>query len=121
MLADDSGMRLGDKVAHRSRMPMIAPRHAVVLVQALLHHRPLAVRRYDKTMKIDLKSVGDRIVVDPRGKPAGPDQGVAVEAPSIGHGPQLLRRVAREPAATATNIDAKLRRARRKSALERAP
>jgi len=50
-------------------------------------------------MEVDLKSVGDRIIVDARGKAAVPDHGFAVESSTLGNRAQFLWRVSREPAA----------------------
>ena len=79
VLTDYAGVRFGDEVAHRRGVPVVAASHAAPIVQSLLYHGPLAVRCHNKAMEVDLKSVGDRIVVDARGKPAGADQGFAIE------------------------------------------
>ncbi len=66
ILADDAGVRFGDEIVDARGVPVIAARDAAAIVQALLNDGPFPVRRHDETMQIDLKSVGDGIVVDPR-------------------------------------------------------
>ncbi len=104
----------------RGGVPVIAARHAASIVQALLHDGPFAVRGQDETMEVDLKPVGDRIVVDARGQAAGAHQRFAVESATVGDRAQFLRRVARKSAAAAANVDAELVGARRQTALQRA-
>src|SRR5438046_6160838 len=80
ILANYSGVWFGDKVPYRRRMPVIPASHPITIIQTLLHHGPFATRRHDETVKVNLKPVGDRIVVDARCESAGADQGVAIEA-----------------------------------------
>ena len=68
ILADYSGVRFGKEIADRRRVPVIPASHSAPIVQTLLHDGPLALRSYDETVEVNLKSVGDRIVVDARGK-----------------------------------------------------
>jgi len=77
-------------------------------------------RRENERVQVDLKAVRDGVVVDLRRQPAGADQGFAIQAVTIGHRAQLIRSVARMPAASAANIDAQLVRAVQ-SALQSAP
>ncbi len=42
--ADDRRVRLGDKVAHRSRVPVIPASHSSSGIHALLHHGPAPCR-----------------------------------------------------------------------------
>ena len=93
VLADYAGVWFGDEVAHRRGVPVVAASHPAPIVQSLLYHGPLAVRAHNEAMEIDLKAVGDRIVVDPRGEPTGVDQGFAIEAATLGDRSQFLRRV----------------------------
>ena len=72
-----------DEIADRCGAPVIAARHPAPVVQALLYDGPLAVRGDDEAVEVDLKAVGDRIVVDARREPAGPDQCFAVEAAAL--------------------------------------
>ena len=72
--SDDGGVRVGGEVAHGSRVPVIASRQALDFVHALLHDRPLALRRHDERVQVDLEAVGDRVVVDARREPAGADE-----------------------------------------------
>jgi hypothetical protein len=62
---------------------VIAASHSTAIVQTLLHNRPFPIRRHHETVQVNLKSVGNRIVVDPRGKSAGTDQGFAIEAATV--------------------------------------
>src|SRR5262249_563336 len=106
ILANYSGVRFDDEIADRRRAPVIPARHPAPIVQALLHDGPLAIRRDDKTVQVNLKAVGDRVIVDARGQPAGADQGAAVEAAALRDTEQFLRRVAREPSSAAADVDA---------------
>src|SRR6266567_76162 len=101
-------------------MPMIAASHSAVIVQALLYDGPLAVRRDDEAVQINLKAVGDRVVVDARGQTAGADQGFAIETTPLAYLSQFVWRVAREAAAAAANVDAEFVCTRSETALERA-
>ena len=58
---------------------MVAAGQAAGFVHALLHDGPLAVGADDESVQVDLEAVGDGVVVDARGEPAGADQLVAVE------------------------------------------
>src|SRR6266404_3865798 len=71
-------------------------------------------------MKVNLKSVGDRIVVYPRRKTAGADQVLAIEAATLCDHSQLLRCISREPPAAAADVDAQLVGSRCKAALQSA-
>ena len=113
-------MRRGREIADRRRVPVITPRQPAGFVHPLLHDRPVAVARQDERVQIDLKAVGDRIVVDARGEPAGADQRVAIEADALGDRTQLAGCVARLLAASAADVDAELVRARIESSLQRA-
>src|SRR4029078_13135475 len=108
ILADNRAVRRVDKVANADRMPVIAASHAVVIFQALLTDRPFAIRRDNETVEIDLKSVRDRIIVDPSGESADAHQSFAVKAAPVRNCAQLLRRVAGNPAAAAADIQAEL-------------
>src|SRR5205814_8797029 len=71
MLSDNCSMWIRDKVAHICGMPVITPRQSAGPIHSLLHYGPLASRTHDKAVQIELKSVGNRIVIDSRRKPAG--------------------------------------------------
>ena len=73
---------------------MIAARQAHPFVHPLLHDRPLALRRHDERMQVDLEAVGDRVVVDARRQPAGAHERLAVDARPIGDAAELVRRPA---------------------------
>ena len=82
MLADNSGVRLFNKILHRRRMPVIAARHPALIIQALLHNRPFTVRGDNETMQINLKAIADRIVVDRAVKLADAQDAFTVKAAS---------------------------------------
>jgi hypothetical protein len=42
ILANNSGVRFGHKIAHRHRVPVIPASHSALIVQPLLHDGPLA-------------------------------------------------------------------------------
>src|SRR6266550_6308421 len=111
ILANYSGVWFGDKVPYRRRMPVIPASHPITIIQTLLHHGPFATRRHDETVEVNLKPVGDRIVVDARCESAGADQGVAIEAASISNQSQLGRCVSRELSATTAYVYAEFSRA----------
>ena len=75
-------------------MPVIAPGQAAGLVHSLLDDRPLAVRGQNERVQIDLKAVGDRVVVDARRQSAGPDERVTVEACALRDLAELVGSVA---------------------------
>src|SRR5262245_27361055 len=120
VLADYSGVWLDYEVADRRGTPVIAARHPAPIVQALLDDGPLAVRRDYETVEVNLKAVGDRIVVDARCKPACADQRFTVEAAALSDIEQFLRRVARESSAPAADVDAEFIRPRGEAALQSA-
>src|SRR5207237_531656 len=101
-------------------MPMIATRHSAAIVQALLHDGPLAVRRDDEAVQINLKAVNDRVVVDARGQTAGADQGFTIETATLTYLSQLVWCITREATAAAAKVDTEFIRARSETALERA-
>src|ERR1041384_2932549 len=98
-------------------MPVITTRHAVRVVQALLHHCPLALVADDEAVQVDLKAVGDRVVVNAGGESAGADECFAVEAVVFCECAQLVGRVARETTTTAADVKSELMRAWRKPTL----
>ena len=94
VLPDDGGVGVGGEVPDRCRVPVIAAGEPAVFVQSLLHDCPVAVRGQDERVEVDLKAVGDGVVVDAGGQPADPDERVAVKARAIRQRAQFLRRVA---------------------------
>ena len=83
---DDSGMRIGDKVADGGGMPMVTAGKTALLIHALLHDRPFSFGSNDERMEIDLETVGDGVVIDSGGEAAGSHQRLAVEAAPFGNG-----------------------------------
>lgn len=61
-------------------MPVIAASESIASIHALLNHRPFTVRGNDETVKIKLKSVCDRVVIDASGKAAGAYQRISIQA-----------------------------------------
>src|SRR6185503_17732193 len=82
------------------------------LVETLLYDRPRAGRGQHERMQVDLKAVGDRVVVDARSQPARANERVAVQTQAVCQRAELRWSVPRMPAASATDVDAQLRRAR---------
>src|SRR5436853_7882938 len=101
-------------------MPMIAAGHSAAVIQALLYYGPLAVRRDDEAVQVDLKAVSDRVVVDARGQTADADQGLTIKTASLAYLSQFVWCISREAAAATANVDAEFVRARSETALERA-
>jgi hypothetical protein len=64
---------------------VVSSRHSVPIVQALLHYRPFALRSHDKTVQVDLKAVGDGVVINSSGEPAGAYQCVRIETAPLGY------------------------------------
>src|SRR5205807_547765 len=120
VLADYSSVRLAHKVFHRRRMPVIASGHAGAVIQALLYYGPLAVRRDDKAVQVNLKAVSDCVVVDARGQTADAHQRFAIETTLVAYLSQFVWCVAREATAAPANVDTEFVRARGETALERA-
>src|ERR1041385_602781 len=71
-------------------------------------------------MQVDLKAVGNRVVINSSGESAGTDQGVSIETASLCDQTKFVRCVSREPAATAADVKAELIRFWCKPALQRA-
>jgi hypothetical protein len=71
-------------------------------------------------MQIDLKAIGDRVVVDSRGQAAGLDQRLTVKPESVGKSEELIRGLPLVAAAAAAYIDAKFTGPGVQAALERA-
>ena len=119
MLTDDPRVWLGGEVVHLDRVPVIAARQPVRLVHPLLNDGPLAVGGDDEGVQVNLKAVGDGVVVDAGGESAGAHERVTVEADTVGNGAELRRCIAGVPAAAAAHIDAQLRGPRVQALLER--
>src|SRR6185436_3978021 len=111
VFAHDSRVRFGYEIANRRRVPMIAASQTAAIVQTLLHDGPLALRGYDEAVKIDLKSVGDGIVVDARGQAAGANEPVGIEPSAPCNHAQLGRSVSRVSAPATADVDSEFIRA----------
>src|SRR6185369_2492286 len=99
---------------------MVATRQTVRVVQSLLHYGPFAFCTQNKTVKVDLKTVGDGVVVDASRKPAGADECIRVETTAFSERTKLVWCVAGRLAATTADVQSELVRARRKATFQRA-
>src|SRR5579883_766385 len=99
-------------------MPVIAPRTAGVVVHALLDDSPLAFAAQNESVQVELKAVGDRIVVDTRGEATATDEGIAVEAKLVGKCPEFLGRATRMTSTSSTNVDSEFLRTRIQATLQ---
>ena len=97
---------------------MVAARQPLRLVHPLLHHHPVARLRDDEGVQVNLKPVRDRVVVYPRGQPAGPNELGTVDARPVGDGSELIGRAARLLPASAADVQAELGGTRIQAALE---
>src|SRR5581483_5979504 len=61
--ANNRSMRIRYEIANRRRVPVISPRQPIFWIHPLLHHSPFARSRNHKRMQIELKSVGNRVIV----------------------------------------------------------
>ena len=83
MFSNDAGVRFGDEVPHCRRMPVIAAGEAAGIIQSLLNNGPFTISGHDERMKINLKTVGDRVVVDACGQTAGANKCLSIESAAI--------------------------------------
>jgi len=116
--ANDRCVRIGDEVANSGRVPMIAAGEAIALVHALLHDCPLTGFVDDERVEVELKAIGDGVVVDAGGEAAGAGEILAVEAGTGGELNQLVGRAAGVAAAASADGEAQLREAGIEAALE---
>ncbi len=101
-------------------MPVIAASEPGLDVHALLHHDPFAGGGHNEIVQVKLKAIGDRIVIDPRGKATGADQRLAFYSTGVGESEKFFRRLARVLSAAAANDDAQFMRLWIQPALQRA-
>src|SRR5436190_14151105 len=87
--ADDRRVRLAREVAYGRRMPVVAAGEPRRDVHSLLYDGPLARARHDEAVEINLKAIGDRVVVDARRQPTRLRERLAVDAAPTGNGPEL--------------------------------
>src|ERR1044071_2544162 len=97
---------------------MISSSKSASIIETLLNHCPLGICGHNKTVKVNLKPVGDRVVVDARCQPAGANELIAVKPATIGDRSQFLRSVSREFSSTTTDVNAKVVCTRRETSLE---
>lgn len=118
VLTCDSGVWLGHEVADICGVPVIATRFAGCVVQTLLHHSPFARAGHDKRVQINLKSVGDGVVVDASGKAAGADQFFPIPALLVRQQAKFGGRVTRVTTATSADVNTEFVRAGIEATLE---
>ena len=97
---------------------MIAASQPASIVQTLLHDGPFALRSDDEAVEINLKSVGDGIVVDSRSEPAGANQPITIKTAAVCNQTQFLGRVARMSAPTTAEVDAEFICSRRQTVFQ---
>ena len=119
MCACNTGVRSRHEIVHVGGMPVIASRETRAIVEALLHDGPLAIRRDDERMQINLEPIGDAIVIDLGSETAGTDQGIAIQALAFRYGAQFSGCVARMPSASTANVQPEFRGTRIESPFER--
>src|SRR5579884_1310564 len=90
MLADNRGVRSASEVADRGGMPMVAARQPGGLVHALLHHRPITSVADNEGVQVELKSVGDRIVIHAGSEAAGAHEIFAIQWNALGDRTKLV-------------------------------
>ncbi len=100
--------------------PVITPRLARLAVHPLLDHDPMAIVGDDEAVQIEVEAVLHRGAVDLGDQPAGAREPSAVETDLVADRRELVGRLARVPAATAADVQAKLGRARLEPAFQRA-
>src|ERR1039457_5291160 len=100
-------------------MPVVAPGQVVGRIHPLLYDGPLTGFVNHEGMQVELKAIGNGVVVHARGEPAGAGQFIAIQPSSTGEFTQLVGRSLRVPATTAANGKAQLGKARIETALER--
>src|SRR5512144_3356421 len=118
--AVDGGVRLVDEALQTFGKPMIAPGLAAIAVHALLDHGPMPVIGDNEAVEIEVEPVLDGGTVDLGDEPARLGERRAVDADPIPDHQEFLRRLARMPAAPATDMDAELSRQRCQAALQSA-
>ena len=110
--ADDCRVRIRGEVADLGRVPVISARQMIDGVHALLHDRPFAGAADDESVQIELKAVGDGVVVDLRRQPTGARQRFAIKSCAGGEAAKFLGRAARVPTATSADVTAPSREKR---------
>src|SRR5687768_1735390 len=108
VFTNDSGVRFGNKVAYGCGVPVVSASHAGLIVQTLLDYHPFAARRDHETVKIDLETICDSVVIDARSQPAGTNQHVAIEPVTSGNLTKFVWRAPGKPASTAANVKSEL-------------
>ena len=104
--ADDGSVGVGDEVADGGGVPVIAAGEAVVLVHALLDDGPLAGFVNDEGVKVELKAIGDGVVIDASGEAAGAGELIAVKAGEAGERDELVGGAAGVAAAASADGEA---------------
>src|SRR5450755_2330786 len=76
-------------------MPMVTASESRCAVHSLLDHGPITVRRDNECVQVDLKSVGDAVIVDLCRQAAGAYQLFAIQTLPVGDHPQFVGRLPR--------------------------
>src|SRR3982074_1357190 len=63
-LTHDSSMWYIEKIPHTRGMPMVSASETGGAVHSLLHDNPIATGRHDERVEVDLKSIGNAVVVN---------------------------------------------------------
>ena len=116
--ADDAGVGLAGKVAHRRRVPVVAAGESRGVVHPLLDDGPVAGGSDDEGMQVKLEAIADGVVVDFGGEATAADEFVSGNSGAVRDGAQFIRRAARLFAAAPAEINAEFVRARVESAFE---
>src|SRR3954453_20343602 len=98
-------MRLVEEALPPGREPVIATRHPVVVVHALLHDAPAARRYEEERVVIELVAVLHRGAVHLRRHPAGIDERPRVDRQPLAIRENLSGRLARRRALAAADVD----------------
>src|SRR4051794_24785653 len=101
-------MRLIDKTIQSLRQPMIAPGVFQLRIHALLYHRPSAVLGDNEAVQIKRVAILNRRAINFRDQPACARQSSSINPGALADGGEFQRGFTRMPAASTTDIDAKL-------------
>src|SRR5215831_14780857 len=83
MFPDNADMRICREIPDSCGMPMVSAGKSRTFVHPLLDDGPFSVGSHCKCVKVNLKAIRDRVVVDPGRKTARPDESLTIEASAI--------------------------------------
>src|SRR4051794_15481839 len=113
-------MRRIDEAAQSFGKPVVAPGLPAITVHALLDHDPAAVIRDDEPVEIEIEPILHGGAVDLGDQPARLGERPAIQPDALANARELVRRLARMPAAPAADMNAEFVREWRETALQRA-